>query len=255
MTSDSPFSLAGRRALVTGSSRGIGAALAYGLAEAGADVAVHYTGARGPAEEVASRIVALGRRSAALQMDLGEPDAATRLLAAASSAVGPLDILVSNVAIDLPTDWLDVSQEQFDRIVGVNFRSAFELLQQATPPMIGRRWGRLLTIGSVQEARPHPRMVVYAALKSAQANLVRNLGKQLGPHGVTINNLAPGVILTDRNTDRLVDPAYREKVRGNIPVGTFGEPKDCVGAALLLCSDAGRYITGQTLFVDGGMSL
>ncbi|MCX7006240.1 MAG: SDR family oxidoreductase, partial [Kiritimatiellaeota bacterium] len=112
-----------------------------------------------------------------------------------------------------------------------------------------------LTIGSVQQARPHPDMIVYAASKAAQENMVRNLAKQLGPDGITVNNLAPGVILTDRNTEVLADETYAERVRQIIPLRSFGESTDCVGAALLFCSDAGRYITGVDLLVDGGMGL
>ena len=121
--------------------------------------------------------------------------------------------------------------------------------------MIERNWGRILTVGSVQEAKPHPDMVIYSALKAAQTLMVQNLAKQFAPHGVTINNLAPGVINTDRARARLTDPAYVNKVLSWIPAGHIGEAEDCAGAALLLCSDAGRYITGQSLFVDGGMSL
>jgi NAD(P)-dependent dehydrogenase (short-subunit alcohol dehydrogenase family) len=121
--------------------------------------------------------------------------------------------------------------------------------------MIERKWGRILTIGSVQEAVPHPDMLVYSALKAAQTLMVRNLAKQFAPHGVTINNLAPGVIDTDRSRIRLTEAAYLEKVLCKIPASYIGEADDCAGAALLLCSDAGRYISGQNLFVDGGMSL
>ena len=113
----------------------------------------------------------------------------------------------------------------------------------------------VLTVGSVQESLPHPDMVIYGASKCAQAGLVRNLAMQVAGCGVTVNNLAPGVIRTDRNTGRLADAAYSELVLAKIPARRFGAPEDCVGAALLLCSEAGRYITGQSLYVDGGMSL
>jgi NAD(P)-dependent dehydrogenase (short-subunit alcohol dehydrogenase family) len=147
------------------------------------------------------------------------------------------------------------AREHFEQQVNVNWRSAFELIQLAAPSMIERNWGRILTVGSVQEAKPHPDMVIYSALKAAQTLMVQNLAKQFAPHGVTVNNLAPGVINTDRSRARLTDPAYVNKVLSWIPAGHIGEAEDCAGAALLLCSDAGRYITGQSLFVDGGMSL
>ena len=129
------------------------------------------------------------------------------------------------------------------------------MIQVLAPPMQERGWGRILSIGSVQEVTPHPNMVVYAASKAAQTSMMLNLARQLASDGITLNNLAPGVIRTDRNVEALADGTYAEKVRASIPAGIFGQPSDCAGAALLLCSEAGRYITGQNLFVDGGMSL
>jgi NAD(P)-dependent dehydrogenase (short-subunit alcohol dehydrogenase family) len=254
-TVSSAFNLSGRRALVTGSSRGIGAAIALGLAEAGADVAIHYAGAPEPAGEIVERIRRLGRRAVKAAADFSDPDAPSRLITTITEAWGGLDIIVSNVAVQYPDDWRKITREQFDIQAMINWRSAFELIQCAAPPMLDRGWGRILTIGSVQENKPHPHMLVYASLKAAQTLMVRNLARQFASSGVTVNNLAPGVILTDRNTERLADSAYADRIRASIPAGDFGKPTDCAAAALLLCSDAGRYITGQNLFVDGGMSL
>ncbi|NJK91440.1 MAG: SDR family oxidoreductase [Blastochloris sp.] len=249
------FDLRGRRALVTGSSRGIGAALAQVLAQAGADVMVHYTGHQEGAASVVESIRALGRVSGMVQADLGEEDAVGRVMRETRACVGDPDIVVSNVAIQVPEPWLEISMEHFDRQVRTNWRSALQLVQESTPAMIKRKWGRILTIGSVQEAQPHPQMLVYASLKAAQTLMVKNLAKQLAPEGITVNNLAPGVINTDRSKARLTDAAYLEKVLSWIPSGRLGEAVECAGAALLLCSDAGSYITGQNLYVDGGMSL
>jgi len=129
------------------------------------------------------------------------------------------------------------------------------MIQICAPAMIERRWGRLVTVGSVQESKPRPDMVVYSALKAAQTLMVRNLAKQFAPHGVTVNNTAPGVINTDRSRARLTDQSYIDKVLSWIPAGVLGEPEDCAGVAVLLCSEAGRNITGQNVYVDGGMSL
>ena len=249
------FRLDGRKALVTGSSRGIGAALARALAGAGADVAVHCAGRREEADAVVSSIQDLGRKSAVLQADLAEGDAPRRLFEGAQAALGALDILVLNASVQVAEPWPQISREHFEKQVHVNWRSSFELIQLAAPWMLERGWGRILTLGSVQELRPHPDMVVYAATKCAQTSMVHNLAKQFAASGVTVNNLAPGVIPTERSATRLADPAYAERVRAAIPAGCFGTPEDCAGAALLLCSEAGRYITGQTIFVDGGMSL
>jgi len=249
------FDLSGKRALVTGSSRGIGAAIAKALASAGADVAINYAGSAEGAEATASAVRELGRRALVVQADLLDPQAPRRVFDAVAEGFGGLDILVSNVAVQFAEPWTEVSREHFDQQAIINWRSAFELIQLFAPAMLERGWGRILTIGSVQEAKPNPAMVVYAGLKSAQTTMVRNLARQFASRGVTVNNLAPGVIRTGRSEARLADPAYRETVMGWIPARFLGEPEDCAGAALLLCSDAGRYITGQSLYVDGGMSL
>ena len=249
------FNLTGRCALVTGGSRGIGRSIALALAEAGADVAVACESNAALAEEVAAAVGALGRRSAAIRATLATDEGVAQTADAALAALGRVDILVLNASLQLPTPWREVTGEQFDAQVAVNLRASLWLAQRLTPAMAERGWGRVLAVGSVQERAPVADMLVYAATKSAQESMVRNLAKQLAPRGVTVNNLAPGVIDTDRNRDRLVDPARRAKVVGHIPLGRLGTPDDCAAAALLLCSDAGRYITGQTLFVDGGYTL
>lgn len=254
-TLSSLFKLSGRRALVTGSSRGIGASVAAVLAEAGADVVIHCKCASEAAQAVAAGATALGVRAPFVAADLAQDGAARELYHAAVAALGGLDIVVLNASLQIPRDWLDITRGELEQQVAVNYRSSLELLQLAAPAMCERRWGRLLTIGSVQEAKPHPQMLVYSSLKHAQTGLVLSLAKQLAPCGVTANNLAPGVIDTDRTRGRLTEAAYVERVLAAIPAGCIGVPADCAGAALLLCSDAGRYITGQNLFVDGGMSL
>jgi NAD(P)-dependent dehydrogenase (short-subunit alcohol dehydrogenase family) len=116
-------------------------------------------------------------------------------------------------------------------------------------------WGRIITIGSVQQTKPHPDMLIYSASKAAQENMVRSLSLQLAPFGITVNNVAPGVIATDRNVQALSDAEYAQKVRDSIPAGFYGQPEDCAGIVSLLCSGDGRYITGQSIFVDGGKSI
>ncbi len=247
------FRLNGRRALVTGSSRGIGAAIATALAEAGADVVVHGFGDGEQAKSVAAQIAALGARTGVVEADLGAADGARRTYDGAVALLGGIDILVLNASVQTRKPWLEFTRADIEQQFAVNYRSSLELLQLAAPGMTARKWGRILTLGSVQEARPHPDMLVYSSLKHAQTGLVLGLARQFAPDGVTINNLAPGVIKTDRNTIALSDAVYAEQLRAAIPAGYFGESTDCAGAALLLCSEAGRYITGQTLFVDGGL--
>ena len=249
------FNLSGRRALVTGSSRGIGAAIALGLAEAGADVAVHSATNAQAANHVAGQVRDLGRQAYVVQCDLAEDDAAARIHEAVGANLGSVDILIHNASVQHRCAWTDITQAQFKQQVNVNLRSVLELSQCFTPAMVERGWGRVVTVGSVQQIRPHAQMAVYSATKSAVDNLTRNLARQLAGAGVTVNNLSPGVIDTDRNREALNDPAVRDGLCERIPAQRVGQPKDCVGAALLLCSAAGDYITGQTLYVDGGMGI
>ncbi|QYY35519.1 SDR family oxidoreductase [Ruficoccus sp. ZRK36] len=255
MDTSSLFDLSGRTALVTGSSRGIGHAIALTLARAGANVAIHATSSCDKAKAAAAEVEKFGVKSAVVMEDLGADGAPGRIYEAVTAAFGKLDILVCNASVQIPEPWLEINLEHFHQQVNVNLRSTFELLQLVVPGMKERGWGRILTVGSVQESVPHPDMLVYAATKCAQTSLMRNLAKQLAPDGIILNNLAPGVIGTDRNLGRLADEAYKEVVMGKIPVRRIGEPVDCAGTALLLCSDAAGYLTGQNIYVDGGMSL
>lgn len=248
------FSLKGKKALVTGSSRGIGRSIALALAEAGADVVVHGLRREAAAEETLRRAAATGAKAFWMAGDLaaeGGRPLGERVL----QSFGPPDILVLNASIQKKMPWSEIPSGEAERHMLVNFQASLELIQVLAPPMCRKKWGRILTIGSVQQVKPHPQMLVYAASKAAQMSLVSSLARELAPDGVTINNLAPGVIVTDRNAEALADSEYAEKVRRSIPAGFFGDPADCAGAALLLCSEAGRYITGQNLYVDGGMGL
>lgn len=231
-----------RTALVTGSTSGIGKAIARALQDDGVHVLRH------------------GFRNAhadgtTLREDLTQPGAGRRLAEAALAEAGAVDILVLSASLQIRASWDAIDADDAERQFRANVICSLELIQGLAPGMLERGWGRILTLGSVQEAVPHPEMAVYAASKAAQANLVRNLAKQFAGRGVTVNNLAPGVIGTPRNDDALADPAYLARVMSGIPAGRIGTVEDCVGIALLLCSEHGAYLTGQTLFVDGGMSL
>jgi glucose 1-dehydrogenase len=246
------FDLTGRIALVTGASRGIGRALALGLAEAGADVAVHFASREAEARGVADTIRGMGRRAEILGGDLAEQDIATSLVAQVIEKFGRLDVLVLNASAEHRHRFDAMPVDDFDAEVDVNLRSTLALIAAARPHMATRRWGRVLLIGSIQSLKPNPMLTVYAALKAASVNLAKNLARQLAGDGITVNVLSPGAIATDRNEAVLADPAYRARVEAQIPLGRIGEADDCVGAALLLASDAGHYITGVELFVDGG---
>ncbi len=260
-TTYSPFSmfdLNGRRALVTGARRGIGRAIAEALAALGARVAVHHAGSAEEAidaQDVVATIVTHGGKATAFAADFAEPGAGTGLASRLDDEFGPIDILVLNASIELLEPPESVSTEHFDRQIAINLRAPLELLQGVLPGMKQRGWGRIVAIGSVQQVKPHPQMLIYAGTKAAQLNWVRNLARHIGPCGVTVNNLAPGAIWTARNDMFLSDAGFREEMERRIPLGRVGRPDDLVGAAMLLCSDAGRYINGADILVDGGMSV
>jgi glucose 1-dehydrogenase len=249
------FRIANRTALVTGARREIGRAIALALAGAGARLAIHHAGTAEEAADAAAVVEDIERSGGAARafgQDFALDDAGGRL-AAAVAAWSPVDILVLNASIELPESYQAISRERFDRQIAVNLRSPLELLQALVPPMAARGWGRVVTIGSVQQVRPHPQMMVYAGTKAAQLNWAWNLARQFGGQGVTVNNLAPGAILTARNRAQMATEG--EALVPRIPAGRLGTPDDLVGAALLLCSDAGAYINGVNLFVDGGRSI
>jgi NAD(P)-dependent dehydrogenase (short-subunit alcohol dehydrogenase family) len=223
------FQLNGRTALVTGSTRGIGLAIADMLEQYGARVIRHN-----------SRVA-----------DLASSMETARLL----DEAGPVDILVLNASVQHYRTVEDFNEDELAAQVNVNLRSGFQLIQGVLPGMRARRWGRVLSIGSVNQWKQSPRLAVYAATKSALSNLMQNCARTYAADGITFNTLAPGVIATDRNRNALADAATVETLLQRIPAGRFGTPEDCAGAALLLCSDAGAYITGTDIPVAGGMQL
>lgn len=249
------FRLTGRTALVTGARREIGRAIALALAGAGARLAIHHAGTpeeATDADNVVRKIEQARGTARAFGQDFAL-DGAGHRLAQAVTAWSPVDILVLNASIELPEAYQAISRERFDKQIAVNLRSPLELLQALVPPMGARGWGRVVTIGSVQQVRPHPQMMVYAGTKAAQLNWAWNLARQFGGQGVTVNNLAPGAILTARNRDQMASEG--EALVQRIPAGRLGTPDDLAGAALLLCSEAGAYINGANLYVDGGRAI
>ena len=243
------FSLAGKTALVTGSARGIGQGIALGLAEYGAKVIVH--GVR-PSERLAETLEAVRKFSPASVSacaDLSKPDEVEAL------PVEGVDILVCNVSVQERMPWHAFDGVEAHREMEINFHSTMRLFQRVYPHMRDSHWGRMIVVGSVQERRPHPMMCAYAASKGALENFVRNVARQVASEGITVNNLCPGVFYTDRNKDVLSNPEYAKAVTEAIPMHDYAMPEDAAGTAVLLASDAGRYITGSTIMIDGGLSL
>lgn len=249
------FNLDGRTALVTGSGQGIGRAIALALAENGARVIVNWRGDDAAAERTTAALDALGADYLCWKYDLASDTLKEDFTAFCQTQGVQVDILVHNASVQVRKPWSEVTSDEFDFQMHVNVRASLQLVQCCVPHMREQRWGRIVTLGSVQQVRPNAAMIVYAATKSAQMNMVRTLATQLSGEGITVNNLSPGCIETIRNTAVLSDPGFRQKVERTIPAGFIGEPGDLAGAALLLCSDAGRYITGADFAVDGGMSI
>ena len=227
------FDLAGKVALVTGSTRGIGKAIGDAFEECGAKVIRHNTKV----------------------CDLADPDAIDAFFAKLEAEGSMPDILVANASVQAKIPWTEFPMDEAQKEIQVNFLATLRMFQLCYPKMKAQKWGRLVVVGSVNERRPHPDMCVYAATKSAQENLVRGVARQVASEGITVNNLCPGVFYTDRNRECLADPVYGKRVTDAIPMHDYAMPEDAAGAALLLASDAGRYITGATIMVDGGLSL
>jgi len=240
-----------KTALVTGSSRGIGRAIAIRLAQDGFKVILHGAGNIAKANETKQIIEQNGGVAEVIISDLTDVEKTRELC----EKVKETDVLILNASLQYRTPWQEITTKACYEQLNCNFVSSMMLIQAVADNMKKKGWGRIVTIGSVQEAKPHPDMLVYSASKAAQTNMVKSLSLQLAKDGITVNNVAPGVIYTDRNVEALSDPEYAKKVTDSIPVGFYGEPEDCAGIVSLLCSDEGRYITGQNIFVDGGKSV
>ncbi|MBQ7643127.1 MAG: SDR family oxidoreductase [Clostridia bacterium] len=235
------------KVLVTGSTQGIGKAIAEAFVKRGDEVIVHCS----KDEEKAERVKREMSAYKSVICDLSDVEETEKLF----EKTGEVDCLILNASVQYKNDWTKVTTEEFEKQINVNFRSSFLLMQKYIPEMAKKGFGRVVTIGSVNQYRNHPELTVYSATKCAVMSLVRNLAKQVAPYGVTVNNVAPGAILTPRNDSVYNDEDMRKKVESVIPAGKFGMPKDIVGAVLLLCSEEGAYITGADIKIDGGMSL
>jgi 3-oxoacyl-[acyl-carrier protein] reductase len=240
--------LKGRRALVTGGSRGIGAAIALALAENGADVAFTYQHSRGKAEQLASSIRSSGRRAFAIQADSADPDAISRAVDEAVSALGGLDILVNSAAIGLNGMIADLDLDAYQALMDVNVRGPVLFAKAAIPHLSAG--GRIISIGSgLGERVPFPGVTAYAMSKAALVSFTRGLSRELGPRGITVNLVQPGSTDTDANP---ADGAGADLQRSLSSLGRFGEPREVANAVAFLASPAASVITGATLTADGG---
>lgn len=257
------FSMKGRRALVTGGSVSLGREIAIAFAEAGADVAIHFAraadeafGLPEAAEATVAEIKARGGRSFAIEADFSVRGEARRCVREATAGLDGLDVIVACASVQRRTAFTALPEDEIEWQLRINYLATIELLQEAMPGMKERRWGRVLTIGSINQTRPEPDLAIYASLKSAQHNLAINLAADYAPYGVTVNNLSPGLIVTERNRWRRQDAwQWRRIQKGSAPMQRAGEVGEIAGAALLLCSDAGSFITGIDLQATGGRHL
>jgi NAD(P)-dependent dehydrogenase (short-subunit alcohol dehydrogenase family) len=245
------FDLTGRVALVTGGNKGLGKAMARGFAEAGADVVIasrHEDELKTALDEI---LAGTGRSGAYCVADVSVRDDVKKLARFALEKMGKIDILVNNAGMNAPQAIDEISDETWDRVVEVNLTSVMGLTRELVPQMKERRWGRVVHISSIMGQVSKEKRNVYSATKSALMGLARASALDLGPFNVTVNCIAPGPFLTDMPMSILSD-SEKKVFSDRTALGRWAEPRELVGPVLMLCSEAGSYVTGQTIFVDGG---
>jgi len=251
------FDLTGKVAVVTGSSRGIGRAIAERLAEHGARVAISSL-KREPCQEVASAINAThgSGRAITIAANISSHDDLTRLIEETRKAFGPIDILVCNAASNPHYGPMsEIPEDAFRKVLENNIISNHRLIQQVVPDMCAKRDGAIVLLSSIAGIKGSSTIGAYGISKAADMQLARNLAVELGPQGVRVNTIAPGIVRTDFARALWEDPILRAQVEQRSPLRRFGEPDDIAGAAVFLASAAGRFITGQSLVIDGGTTI
>ncbi|MBM2574783.1 glucose 1-dehydrogenase [Jannaschia sp. Os4] len=247
------FDLTGRRALVTGSSQGIGLALAKGLAEAGAEVVLNGRDAA-KLEVAAAGLRETGATARTLAFDVTDHAAARAAVDGLESEGLALDILVNNAGMQHRTPLEDFAPEDFERLMTTNVSSVFNVGQAVARHMIARGAGRIVNIASVQSALARPGIAPYTASKGAVTNLTKGMATDWAKHGLQVNALAPGYFETPLNAALVADPAFTEWLAKRTPAGRWGRVEELVGACIFLSSDAASFVNGTTLFVDGGVT-
>jgi NAD(P)-dependent dehydrogenase (short-subunit alcohol dehydrogenase family) len=246
------FRLDGRRALVTGGGQGLGRVIAQALVEAGADVALAGR-TRATCEAAAGEIAAAtGRRALARVADVTVADDVKRLVAEVEEALGPIDILVNNAGINIRGPVEELSEADWDAVVDVNLKAPFLCSRAVGAGMRARGWGRVVNLGSILSVIALPGRAPYASAQAGVVNLTRELALEWAATGVTVNAICPGPVATEMNRQLLNDPVKYKAFVEKIPMGRWGELHEITGAALFLASDASSFVTGSSLFVDGG---
>jgi glucose 1-dehydrogenase len=246
--------LAGKVAIVTGSGSGIGQAIAIRLASEGASIVVDYRNHIAQAQETKSRAEAAGGKAILVQADVSKLADTQNLVDQAWQQLGRCDILVNNAGIEKEAAFWDVTEADYDAVLNVNLKGAFFLAQAFVRRLrTAKLPGRIINISSVHEDMVFPNFSTYCVSKGGMRMLMRDLCVELGPLGITVNNIAPGAISTPINTKMMADKTQLNALLANIPLGRMGTPDEVAGLALFLASDDGAYVTGSTYFIDGGL--
>jgi glucose 1-dehydrogenase len=253
----------GQPALVTGANSGIGRAVALGLARAGADVVVNYVVHPETAEEVAHEIQAMGRRAIAVKADVSKEEDVERMFAGAIQEFGTLHVVVSNAGLQRDAAFDQMTIEQWNTVIGVNLTGQFlctraaarEFKRRGVVPSVSQAAGKIICMSSVHQVIPWAGHANYAASKGGIMMLMKSIAQELAPHFIRVNSIAPGAIRTPINTAAWNTQAAYSDLMTLVPYKRIGEPNDIAQAAVWLASDAADYVTGATLFVDGGMTL
>jgi gluconate 5-dehydrogenase len=247
------FDLSGRVAIVTGTSRGLGQYFARALARAGADL-VLTSRDRQTLGPFAEEIAALGRRSVSLDLDVRDYDSIQRMVSAAHEFFGHIDILVNNAGCNVRKPAVEITWDDWNLVVDTNLRGTFFVAQAVARHMIEQGYGRIINLGSVTAVAGYAGLGPYGASRGGIRQLTMSLADDWGKHGVTVNCLAPGWFRTSQNRIMYEDTEWVEYLKERIPLKRPGQPNDLDGAMVFLASEASRYVTGQTLLVDGGIS-
>lgn len=241
--------------LVTGGSGGLGEAICVRLAEEGAKVVINYRSHPEAAKDTQAKVEKAGAEGYLVQADLGKVDQINKMVQDSIDHFGKIDILVNNAGLEKRADFWDVTEEDYDLVLDINLKAVFFATQAVVRHFRATgNQGRIINISSVHEELPFPHFASYCASKGGVKMITRDLAVELGPLGITINNVAPGAIATPINTNLLNNPEQLKKVTNNIPLRRMGQPEDVSGMVAFLASDDAKYITGSTFYVDGGLT-
>ena len=243
--------LSNKVAIVTGSGRGIGRAIALKLAEAGATIVINDVGEASSVDSVAQEIKELNRESLAILADISLSSDVTRMVETTLATYGKIDILVNNAGITRDQIILRMSEEDWDKVININLKSVFLCTKAVLRPMIKQRWGRIINMSSIVGLVGNPGQANYASAKAGIIGFTRTIAKEVASRGITANAIAPGFI--DTGMSQQLEEKQKEELKKRIPLGYLGTPRDVAEAVAFLASEEARYITGQVLNVDGGM--